>query len=127
MNTSKSESIHNLHHVRHPKTTIPLNLQTGLQRILTYNPLTDEVKRILLTPKPLFTFRMPPKKQTPTKTVVVERVVTTKETRTTYQTKPKPEPKKSGACHRCGRTSHWIADCYARTNVDGEDISEEED
>ena len=23
------------------------------------------------------------------------------------------------ACYRCGRTSHWAADCYARTDVDG--------
>jgi hypothetical protein len=66
--------------------------------------------------------KMPPKKQ-PTKTVVIERVVTTKETRVTYQ--PKPQPKKqSGACHRCGRTSHWIADCYAKTDVDGNDIDD---
>jgi len=68
---------------------------------------------------------MPPKKQ-PTKTVVIERVVTTKETRVTYQ--PKPEPKKqSGACHRCGRTSHWIADCYAKTDNDGNDLSDDDD
>jgi hypothetical protein len=65
---------------------------------------------------------MPPKKQ-PTKTVVVERVVTTKETRVTYQSKPEPKPKKqNGACHRCGRTSHWIADCYAKTDTDGNSL-----
>jgi hypothetical protein len=70
---------------------------------------------------------MPPKKQ-PTKTVVVERVVTTKETRVTYQAKPEPKPKKqSGACHRCGRTSHWIADCYAKTDADGNDIESDDD
>lgn len=70
---------------------------------------------------------MPPKK--PTKTVVVERVVTTKETRVTYQAKPEPKPKKQsgGACHRCGRTSHWIADCYARTDNDGNDIESDVD
>jgi hypothetical protein len=69
---------------------------------------------------------MPSRKQMPTRTVVVERVVTTKETRTTYQAKPKPEPKKSGACHRCGRTSHWIADCYAKTHAEGYDLSDDE-
>jgi len=66
---------------------------------------------------------MPPKKQ-PTKTVVVERVVTTKETRVTYEPKPK---KKTSACHRCGRTSHWIADCYAKTDNDGNDIESDND
>ena len=69
---------------------------------------------------------MPPKKQS-TKTVVIERVVTTKETRITYQAKPKPEPKKSGACHRCGRASHWIADCYAKTDTDGNDLDSDSD
>ena len=70
---------------------------------------------------------MPPKKQ-PTKTVVVERVVTTKETRVTYQSKPEPKPKtQSGACHRCGRTSHWIADCYAKTDTDGNDLESDSD
>jgi len=69
---------------------------------------------------------MPPKKQ-PTKTVVIERVVTTKETRTEY----KPEPKKSrpayGECYRCGRSSHWVADCYARTDSDGNELDSDDD
>jgi hypothetical protein len=71
--------------------------------------------------------KMPPKKQS-AKTVVIERVVTTKETRVTYHSKPEPKPKKkSGACHRCGRTSHWIADCYAKTDTDGNDIDSDDD
>jgi hypothetical protein len=64
---------------------------------------------------------MPPKK-TPSKTVVIERTVTTKETRTEY--KPKSEPKKTGACYRCGRTSHWSPDCYATYHVDGSELSD---
>jgi len=35
--------------------------------------------------------------------------------------------KKSGSCHRCGRTGHWIADCYAKTTVDGDDLDSDED
>jgi predicted GIY-YIG superfamily endonuclease len=27
--------------------------------------------------------------------------------------------KSSGACYRCGRTSHWSPDCYASTHIDG--------
>ena len=27
--------------------------------------------------------------------------------------------KKTGACYRCGRTSHWSPDCYASTHVMG--------
>jgi predicted GIY-YIG superfamily endonuclease len=37
-----------------------------------------------------------------------------KKTRTTKVT-----PKKTGACYRCGRTSHYSPDCYAQTHVDG--------
>jgi GAG-polyprotein viral zinc-finger len=70
---------------------------------------------------------MPPKKQQSTKTVVIERVVTTKETRTEY----KPEPKKSkpthGECYRCGRDSHWKPDCYARTDVYGNELDSDDD
>ena len=67
---------------------------------------------------------MPPKK--PTKITVVERTVTTKEVRKEYASKP--PPKKSGACFRCGRTSHWASDCYARTDVNGDELeSDEED
>lgn len=40
---------------------------------------------------------------------------------------PKPTKKQSGACHRCGRTSHWIADCYAKTDADGNDIESDDD
>ena len=41
--------------------------------------------------------------------------------------KPKSPAKKSGACYRCGRTSHWSPDCYATTHVDGYELSEDED
>lgn len=70
---------------------------------------------------------MPPKK-TPSKTVVIERVITVKETRNEYAPKQKAKPPtRGGACHRCGRTSHWIADCYAKTTVDGDDLDSDED
>lgn len=60
---------------------------------------------------------MPPKKDT--KTTVIKRTVTTVETRT--ETKSKPPPK-NGACYRCGRGSHWSPDCYARTDIDGNEL-----
>jgi predicted GIY-YIG superfamily endonuclease len=31
----------------------------------------------------------------------------------------KSSPKKTGACYRCGRTSHWSPDCYASTHING--------
>jgi len=41
--------------------------------------------------------------------------------------KPPPRPaKKTGACHRCGRTSHWASACYAKTDTDGNDLSDDE-
>ena len=30
--------------------------------------------------------------------------------------------KKTGACYRCGRTSHYSPDCYASTHTDGSDL-----
>jgi hypothetical protein len=63
---------------------------------------------------------MPPKK--PAKTVV--KVITIVEILREYATK-KPVKKKSGECHRCGREGHWVADCYARTHVDGEELERE--
>lgn len=61
---------------------------------------------------------MPPKKQV--KVTVIERTVTTKETRT----ETKSAPKTYGACYRCGRTGHWSADCYAKTDTYGNDLEQ---
>lgn len=37
--------------------------------------------------------------------------------------KPPPRPaKKTGACYRCGRASHYSPDCYAKTDTDGNDL-----
>lgn len=33
----------------------------------------------------------------------------------------------SDGCFRCGRSSHWVRDCYAQTDVDGNRISNDED
>ena len=41
--------------------------------------------------------------------------------------KSRSPAKKSGACYRCGRTSHWSPDCYATTHVDGYELSSDED
>ena len=65
--------------------------------------------------------KMPPKPQV--KVTVIERTVTTKETRTETKTPP-PEPKRYGACFRCGRTSHYSPDCYARTHVRGYELDD---
>ena len=32
-----------------------------------------------------------------------------------------------GECHRCGRSSHWAADCYARTDSDGNELDSDDD
>ena len=37
-----------------------------------------------------------------------------------------PKKKKTGACYRCGRTSHYSPDCYAKTHVEGHDLSDDE-
>jgi hypothetical protein len=67
---------------------------------------------------------MPPKKQQPTKTVVIERVVTTKETRIEYKAAPKKSKPTHGECYRCGRSSHWKPDCYAKTHLDGSTLDD---
>lgn len=36
-------------------------------------------------------------------------------------------PKQSGNCYRCGRSGHWASSCYARTHVDGEDLSDDDE
>jgi hypothetical protein len=33
--------------------------------------------------------------------------------------------KKTGACYRCGRESHYSPDCYATKHVDGHDLDDE--
>jgi predicted GIY-YIG superfamily endonuclease len=41
--------------------------------------------------------------------------------------KPPPRPaKKTGACYRCGRASHYSPDCYAKTDTDGNELSDDE-
>jgi len=35
--------------------------------------------------------------------------------------------KGNNSCHRCGRTGHFINDCYARTDVDGDEIDSEDE
>lgn len=31
-------------------------------------------------------------------------------------------PSRSGSCFRCGRDSHWAKDCYAKRDVDGNEV-----
>lgn len=41
--------------------------------------------------------------------------------------RPQPRPtKKTGACYRCGRTSHYSPNCYAKTDTDGNDIESDD-
>ena len=41
--------------------------------------------------------------------------------------KPPPRSaKKTGACYRCGRKSHYSPDCYAKTDTDGNELSDDE-
>ena len=65
---------------------------------------------------------MPPKK--PTKVTVIKRIVTIEETRKEYAP---VKPKKGGACYRCGRTSHWSPDCYAKTDTEGNKLDSDSD
>ena len=42
--------------------------------------------------------------------------------------RPQPRPaKKTGACYRCGRASHYSPDCYAKTDTDGNDLESDSD
>ena len=66
----------------------------------------------------LFYQTMPRKKQE-VKTIVV--YTTVKEVRKEYTPKV-VKPSQSGACYRCGRTSHYASDCYARTDTDGNEL-----
>lgn len=39
-----------------------------------------------------------------------------------YNSKPQ-----SGSCYRCGRKGHWANNCYARTDIDGDDLDSDSD
>lgn len=39
----------------------------------------------------------------------------------------KKSPQQSGSCYRCGRKGHWATSCYARTNVDGEELDSDDE
>ena len=58
---------------------------------------------------------MPRKKQEVKTTVVY---TTVKEVRKEYTPKV-VKTSQSGACYRCGRTSHYASDCYASIHADG--------
>ena len=32
-----------------------------------------------------------------------------------------------GKCYRCGRSGHWANNCYARTDVDGDELDSDDD
>lgn len=61
---------------------------------------------------------MPRKKQEVKTTIVY---TTVKEVRKEYTPKP-VKTSQSGACYRCGRTSHFVSDCYASIHADGYQI-----
>jgi len=61
---------------------------------------------------------MPRKKQEIKTTVVY---TTIKEVIKEYTPKV-VKTSQSGACYRCGRTSHYISDCYAKTDTDGNEL-----
>jgi len=45
-----------------------------------------------------------------------------KPTKQTYNSKPQ-----TGSCYRCGRKGHWANNCYARTDIDGDDLDSDSD
>jgi cellular nucleic acid-binding protein len=89
---------------------------------------------------PIATRNAPVKKEAPRAPEVVyecsqycDRTFTTKYGCTVHERscEPPPEPKPkarakkpAGACYRCGRTSHYSPDCYAKTDTDGNDLDD---
>lgn len=59
-----------------------------------------------------------PRKQQPAKTVVIVYVTVKTEAK-----KPRPA---YGECYRCGRTSHWKPDCYARMDIYGNKLDSDD-
>jgi len=67
---------------------------------------------------PFFNKKMPRKKQEVKTTVVY---TTIKEVVKEYTPKV-VKTSQSGACYRCGRTSHYASACYAKTDTDGYEL-----
>ena len=67
----------------------------------------------------ILSYQTMPRKKQEVKTIIV--YTTVKEVRKEYTPKV-VKPSQSGACYRCGRTSHYASDCYARTDTDGNEL-----